>query len=283
MNGLGYSKNSVYQQNVGFLKQYTPTAYRLIHLRCVRSAGFEERGNPTKGKKGSAGNSSKMAQSLSRSKSRIHELALCNPWEYFITLTISPEKFDRNNLPAYQKQLSKWLNNYNTRKGYQVRYLLIPEPHKNGAWHMHGLLMGLPLQALTLFTMADNIPSNIKRMLSQKRMIYNWGAYASTFGWVTVEQIIDHDRCASYMTKYITKQLQDSSVALNHHVYYASKGLARATLIHRGDMKENFEPDFENDYVRIKHFTNAEDALPYFCDKEDTSHGTPFIDGEGNR
>lgn len=264
------SKTSPLDHNVGILKRYSETNYRLTVMNTIRIAGYEERDKrPIQRKRGEAGNEVKLEESLRRSKRMVWELAMCNEWQYFVTLTINADKADRYNLDTLIKRLGKWLNNY-SRSGEKVKYLLVPEMHKDGAWHFHGLLMGLPLSHLVLFQENDHIPRRIKQLLENGRFIYDWPAYAKTFGYVTVEPILDHERCAGYMSKYITKDLQDSTIALNAHVYYRSHGLSRAEELYRGhvtcDLKE---PDFENEYVHIKTFDAVEEALPYFCDEEE--------------
>lgn len=267
--GLACPKVSVYQRDVGLLKQYNDHTFRLVYMRSLRTPGFEVRKEPKEVPRSKGHEAEKMDESLSRSRRTIFELAFCNPWEHFATLTISPEHHDRHDLPGTYKRLAKWLNNYNSRLGTAVRYLLIPEPHKDGAWHFHGLLLGLPPPHLTPFTLQDHIPRRLKDMLRAGRELYTWPAYAGAFGFVSLEAIRDLNRCASYMTKYITKDLRQSSVELNHHLYYCSKGLQRAQLIHQGPLLRPIEdPDFENQYTAIKQFSSPEEALPYFCDKE---------------
>ena len=38
------------------------------------------------------------------------------------------------------KKAHKWINNCKNRKARELLYLLVPEQHKDGAWHIHGLL-----------------------------------------------------------------------------------------------------------------------------------------------
>lgn len=267
-------------RDVGILKQYSENYYRLVHLNSVRAAGFEpvrplDKPPPVRG----AVNDEKLQNSLSRSRSRVFELAMCNPWDYFCTFTLNPEKHDRYDLNASYRQLAKWVNNYGFRQHLSLSYLLVPEPHSDGAWHFHGLLHGLPLSHLTLFTCDQHIPSRIKAMLASGRMIYNWPAYAAAFGFVTVEAIQNADACAAYMTKYITKELAHSSIELNHHVYYASHGLQRATEFYRGTIfREITDPDFENDYVHVKHYDNPDEPLSHFLELEE-HYGKDSIDG----
>lgn len=268
LSGMG--RKSAYDHNVGILKKYSDNNYRLTIMNTIRAAGYEERNRPqiTK-KRGERENPNKLIESLQRSKRTVWELAMCNQWEYFVTLTINGEKMDRYHLDALSNKIGKWFNNYNARNE-AVKYLLIPEHHKDGAWHLHGLLMGLPLSHLKLFEVQDHIPRRIKQLLENGRFIYDWPAYAKAFGYVTVEPVIDRERCAGYITKYITKELLETSIGLNAHVYYCSHGLKRAEELYRGQVTQGLkDPDFENEYVHIKTFRSAEEAMPYFCDKEE--------------
>lgn len=191
-------------------------------------------------------------------------MAFCNDWAYFVTLTINDEKCDRYDLNIFMKALSKWLNNQKSRKAEDIKYLLVPEPHKDGAWHMHGLMNGIPDDQLEPFTLNDNIPERIRALIREGCSVFNWLPYNEKFGWVTVEAIREKEKCAAYIKKYITKELEQSHIELNHHIYYASQGLSRPQIIYCGEIRKNFEPDYQNDYVRVKYFDNGKDPMFYF-------------------
>lgn len=74
--------------------------------------------------------------SLSRTKRNIKELALCNCFEYFATITINSEVGGRYNLINCQNLLKRKLK---TIKKYNknFKYLFITEKHKDGAFHFH--------------------------------------------------------------------------------------------------------------------------------------------------
>lgn len=268
MNDFTRTQNGIYEYNIGILKQYTPNCFKLVGMRTVRIAGYEERNPKKQGKKNSAGNTSKLRESLSRSRSMVNELAKCNDWEHFVTLTLNGELHDRYNLDSSVRQLSKWLNNLNYRMSLNIKYLLVPEPHKDDAWHFHGLFSGIPPNLLVPFRIGDKIPLHIRKLILDNHEIYNFPLYQEKFGWVTAEAIRDKERTANYITKYITKELVQSKIALNHHVYYASQGLKRATVICRAQLEQEFEPDFKNDYVKIKQYDNADEPLELFHRKE---------------
>lgn len=273
---LNVPQASIYNYNVATLKKYNENNYKLVIAKACRKAGYVSNRDNIKGKKNSAGNITKLEESLSRTRSKIYELSACNPWEYFVTLTISPDGHNRHDLKTFYKELSKWLNNIKYRSGVDIKYLLIPEPHKDGAWHFHGLFYGIPDNWLTEFSMNDTLPYKVRKLISQGRHIYNWNGYAEKFGYVTCERIINFEACAKYVTKYITKELVKTSVGLNNHLYYCSKGLLRAERIRKGYLVKQFEPDFANDFVAVKTFTNISEALAYFSDNIDNCYPVSF-------
>lgn len=182
--------------------------------------------------------SEKLDNSLARSKSTVFELSMCNPWKYFVTLTLDQTKYDRYDLPKFRKDLSQFIRNYNRIHGCKIKYLLIPEQHKNGAWHMHGLFDGLPDSALSV----------------NQNGYKDFQAYSSRFGFCSIDEVRDPEKVSSYITKYISKDLSERKADLNAHLYYASKGLNRAEMIFKGSVRsaDSIDWDFENDYVKIK-------------------------------
>ncbi|NYC75624.1 hypothetical protein DE167_006242 [Clostridium beijerinckii] len=223
--------------DVAILKKFNDNCYKLSLCRSLRIKGFEDNS-----KKRSRGvNETKLDNNISRARSKVKEYALCNDFQYFITLTLDQKKYDRYSLDVFKKDLSKFINNYNGSHGTKVRYILIPEQHKDGAWHMHGLFSGILDKHLNL----------------NKNGFLEWKQYTKKFGYMSLDFIRDRDKVASYITKYITKDLASSVKDLNAHMYYCSKGLNVAQEIKRGTLSANNIPyDFENDYVKIKFFDN---------------------------
>ena len=62
----------------------------------------------------------RLAQSLSRTRRRVFEIAACNPWEWFFTGTLDGEKCDRNDLNGTFKRLSQWVRDYRKATGNDV-------------------------------------------------------------------------------------------------------------------------------------------------------------------
>lgn len=269
MYGLGESRYLVYERNHAILKTYNPTCSKVVLMRSCRLPGFEE-SNPRRGKRNSAKYDAKLSQSLSRTRARIFELAMCNPWEYWVTFTLSPENGDRQDIKTYKARLSKWLNNLNFRLGLSIKYLLVPELHSDGVtWHMHGFFMGIPEELLRPFTLEEHLPYNMRSLLMQGRQLYDWPGYAKKFGHVSCERIQDMERCALYATKYLTKELAECCALLNQKLYLCSQGLNRAEVVCRGHLARPFVPDFSNDYVAVKSFPALGEALELFVDSNE--------------
>ena len=94
----------------------------------------------------------RFASSISRTRNAVLGLGMCNEWQYFITATLNPKKYDRFDLPAWRKDFSQWIRDQRKATGHDFKYLLIPERHPtSGAWHMHGLITGVPWDYLQPF------------------------------------------------------------------------------------------------------------------------------------
>lgn len=78
--------------------------------------------------------------SIRRAQARLKELLRSNSFQYFVTITLDKAKVDRYDYGTIIKPLNKWLDNRVQRKGY--KYILVPELHKDGAIHFHGLISG---------------------------------------------------------------------------------------------------------------------------------------------
>lgn len=81
---------------------------------------------------------SKLKCHLIRAKNTITELALSNDFSYFFTLTFNT-KYDRFNLSDLRFRFSRIVSNMRQNTDYDLKYLVVPEQHKNGAWHFHRL------------------------------------------------------------------------------------------------------------------------------------------------
>lgn len=189
----------------------------------------------------------KLDANVRRAKQTVYELAMCNDFEYFATFTIDGERYARDDLKGFYKSLSKWMSNYSRISGEKIKYLLIPELHKDEKnWHMHGLISGVPVDKLKKFG-----PGMPKKLRMKGYM--NWPDYAEKFGFCSLDKIRDETAVSAYITKYISKDVGRCVTELGAHMYYCSQGLKRKELICRMPFKmsENIEKlfDFSNEWV----------------------------------
>lgn len=167
---------------------------------------------------------------VNRAKGTIKEIVMNNHLPWFVTLTISPEKFDRKDLATIKKKLCQFLNDFKKRHAEELKYLLIPEMHADGSWHLHGFMDGIPMEYLQKFEIGMQMSSRLAQRVKQGKEIYNFPEYAKRFGFCELEFVEDKARCASYVTKYVTKNLGDTASAMRsgENLYFCSQGLKRA-------------------------------------------------------
>lgn len=104
---------------------------------------------------------------------------------------------------------------------------MVVERHKDGAWHLHGLLRGLPDQSVVPFQLGIHPEKLVKGGF------LNWTDYGEKFGFCSLGKIRDPIKVAFYIAKYITKELGDNIRGRGSHMYFVSRGLKKAE--HYGD------------------------------------------------
>ncbi|MCR5487456.1 MAG: hypothetical protein K6F35_07970 [Lachnospiraceae bacterium] len=160
--------------------------------------------------------------SIKRSKSRtinsIYSIARSNKWDYFFTLTLDPQKIDRTNYDEITKELKKWLNNLKHNYSRDLKYLIIPELHKDGkSFHFHGLMS--EIGDLTL----QDSGKSYKNKVGDVVKIYNLKEYK--LGFSNFQKVSKQERVTKYITKYISKEL--CAVTEGKKRYWASKNVNR--------------------------------------------------------
>lgn len=157
-----------------------------------------------------------LKNSMSRTVQKIYEITRSNEWEYFITLTFNPQKVDSFNYQEVVKKLSKWINNLKNRYSPGLKYIIVPELHKSGRFHFHGLFADIGSMSLV----------DSGKRLMDGTIIYNIGNY--DLGFTTATKIKDNARVSSYITKYICKEL--CAVTANKKRYWCSKNLNKVAI-----------------------------------------------------
>lgn len=203
--------------------KYNNNLYKVVHFPRPRlSLGFPEGVDRSK-----KGNDRKLDPSISRARKSVLELALCNPWDWFGTFTLNKEKYDRNDLDKFREDFTQWIRDQRKATGAPIRFLLVPEMHQDGAWHMHGLLYGLPsvVPFADLREQGWRIPD---KLIAGDYSC--WLGYHSKFGFCSLGAIRDPVRCAFYVSKYVSKDMDGGGVSVGKHLYFASRPLDRSTL-----------------------------------------------------
>lgn len=153
------------------------------------------------------------ARAMRRARSRVRDLALTNDFEFFVTLTLDKDKVNRYDIREVTRKMSQWCDNQVRRKG--LKYILVPELHKDGAIHFHGFFNGA-LEAVDSGTMTRNGSRPKKPRSARQRAqmeqegytpVYNLPAW--TLGFTTAIRLYGERTAAvGYVCKYISKAAQ---------------------------------------------------------------------------
>lgn len=135
--------------------------------------------------------------SYSRTIRKIYDIARSDSWDWFVTLTFNGDKIDRYDYVVVGKKLSDWLSNLR-RQNPDLKYLVVPEQHEDGAYHFHGLFKNVS-ESEFVFS------GCISRKNYELNKVYNWSTYK--WGFTTATKVKDTSRASSYLCKYITKEL----------------------------------------------------------------------------
>ena len=137
---------------------------------------------------------------LKKVKTNIIDLAYNNKekFEYFITLTFDMK--DNYSHERVVEELTKWIDNQKHQNKY-MSYILVPEFHKSGRLHFHGLVGNVPKWKLKK---AINAKTG-KPMLINNTQIYNLENYK--IGFTTISKIKSKEKVTNYISKYATKEL----------------------------------------------------------------------------
>lgn len=171
-----------------------------------------------------------MLRSMRRARAKLRRLALANEFDWFVTLTLSPDEVDRYDAAAIMKKVNRWLDNMVRRKG--LRYVLVPERHKDGAFHFHGFFAGSGLEA---------VPSGHSD--KQGHEIFNlpqWG-----FGFTAAIRLYGtYSQAVGYVSKYIGKQDGERPMG---RWYYSGGDLKEPqrdySVMEYGQLREDFKAE----------------------------------------
>ena len=157
-----------------------------------------------------------VARAVRRARAQVRDLALCNPFRWFVTLTLDKSRVNRYDMAEITRKLNTWLDNQVRRKG--LAYVLVPERHKDGAVHFHGFFNDA-LEAVDSGTLSLPGQKRPRRPRSARQRaewleqgahpVYNLPAWS--WGFTTaIELYGEYDRAVGYVCKYIGKGMEAS-------------------------------------------------------------------------
>lgn len=207
-------------------------------------------------------------RSLRRSKTTIKDIMLSNRFDLWCTFTYNcrnchpkcdnkpctclPSTCKRYDLYYTQKTLQNWFRNQR-RHSPELKYLAVPEYHKNGAIHFHCMISGFN----------GRLKDSGKRT-KHNQTVYNAPGYYS--GWTEFVKIgerfdsenyeEDYQRVINYLTKYVTK---DMPKVHGRRRFLVSEGLIRPVTTVNGvtslglqKLIQNHKPTFINEYLEVQ-------------------------------
>ena len=198
-----YTKNSVYKEQF-FRVDYNKDYFEFILIRSVRQSGYEE----IKQNKMKTDVNEITRIEVSRIKSKIKEYSLCNDFDYFFTQTLNTNH-NRYDLNQFKSLIQRKFKAYK-RINPAFKYLIIYEKHKDGAYHLHGLVSGLGL----------DVYKNSNNYLSL--------AFFEDLGFNSLSKIKDNVKVSHYITKYISKNIEKTNTGYS---YFHSQGLKTVLYI----------------------------------------------------
>ncbi len=201
-----------------------------------------------------------LRNSSKRSQDTMYGYVLSNKWDYWVTLTLSPEEVDRYDNAAV-KYLWHIFQQNCKRRNPDCKILAIPERHKSGALHFHALMADVDL------TLAPAINPKTGKEIRTKfgDLVFNikdWNFGFSTC--VVMPKENNYLKVANYMVKYITKS---GNIDYNSKRYYHTRNLNFKNKVVAYLSDEEFESsEFKPGTYKKKETERME---VYYCPSED--------------
>lgn len=148
--------------------------------------------------------------SLKRTKDKVSDYAKSCKWEYFCTFTFDSDT-DRYDYDVVSKKMSQWLKNVRKKYCKDLKYLIVPEKHTDGAYHFHALFANigsLKLEKALNHQEFWNGKKNkyyLKNLIRKGQQVYNLVSFKT--GFTDCTKVRNTKKVANYVLKYITKDL----------------------------------------------------------------------------
>lgn len=168
--------------------------------------------------------------SVRRSRAMIFDYAKCNNFDMFVTFTFNPKKVNRYDLNVCFTKMQSWLWRQQRKHDNQLKYIIVPERHKDGAIHFHALFEG--------YTGA----LKKTKVIQNSNRVYNLPTFR--FGFTNMQYLDDDpQKATAYLCKYITKEME---MVHGRRRYWASKNLRKPLKMYNKMHDLNLWPDLQN-------------------------------------
>lgn len=181
--------------------------------------------------------------SFNRTKNKIYNYARDNKWEWFLTITFNPAYVDSFNYDEVCIFMKRWLKHMNDiNKSSKLKYLIVPEKHVSGRYHLHGVFSNLDM-AVWRFKYSNH---NAKGGLP----IFNIGCFP--YGWTTATQVQSSTRVSHYISKYITKDMFDAIKSKKRYwvTRNATCGIHQTLMLTKAELEILLDSFGECQYVK---------------------------------
>lgn len=133
-----------------------------------------------------------LERSARRAKALLMEYIDASDLDLFFTLTLAPDKIDRYDYKSAVRAFGTWADNRVRRRG--MRYVAVPELHRDGAIHFHGLCNAE----------ACKLADSGRRDRAGRKI---WNVVDWKIGFTTAVKLDgSREAVAHYVAKYIVKQ-----------------------------------------------------------------------------
>lgn len=234
-------------------KTFTPPGFEALE---DFSRQGREAPRPAKREKGKKSEGEDRLRSMRRARANLRRLALANDFRYFVTLTLDKERIDRFDGAAITKALGQWCDNMVRRHG--LRYVLVPERHKDGAFHFHGFFAGEDLEVVDSGTVSMAGWEHPRRPRSEAEreqwlaegghIVYNLPQW--TLGFTTALELYgEYSSAVGYVCKYIGKQ--DAERPLGRW-YYSGGNLAKPEKVYASIPYRDLAEDYKSEAIEFE-------------------------------
>lgn len=154
-----------------------------------------------------------------RARKQLFELCACNNLDLFFTLTLDKERIDRYDYKTIVRRFGQWADNRVRRRG--LRYVAVPELHKDGAVHFHGLCN----------SEACRLVDSGRTDKKSGQAVFNLPDW--NLGFTTAIYIYGAPGAAAqYVAKYVTKQAGGGTIGGRYYLHGGDLQRARCTYYH---------------------------------------------------